>query len=482
VQTGPTVRVATILLLIATPAIALAKPPVKKRPPAPPVAPPPAPAEPAKPGTWKTTVEVVLRKKPGERQAVVSKLREGTTVEVLREEGRWVLVRVGGDVGYLTRTTIVDTTPPTPLPEPVIDPITTQPVPIRRWSSARSDESHRGASGLFVGVTAKTSLRAEAREGAESLAEVTRGDRLAVIDASDPAWIQVRTLDGRSAWIARDAVDDGTARVVLAEVPTTTITSRTASARPITTPPTARGLAIRIDAELGYRSLAMDFTSNGTTGLANYVMSADAAAASLAIEAVKRLSKRLFVGADGRVHSSTSTPGSGIAYGGPSRVGGSIPFSTVASDAGLRVGMHARRVFDVALRAGFHYDAFVTRDVGNAGRLPREHLVGSVVGARIEIAPPRSRVNVSLRFDALVLGARAQTTNLEDGEDSTARATWAGATLRIPLGHTLSLQSTFDFARATTSWTGMSVRTPGTTAATRVDSTQTVWLGVAAEL
>ena len=111
--------------------------------------------------------------------------------------------------------------------------------------------------------------------------------------------------------------------------------------------------------------------------------------------------------------------------------------------------MHARRVFDVALRAGFHYDAFVTRDVGNAGRLPREHLVGSVVGARIEIAPPRSRVNVSLRFDALVLGARAQTTNLEDGEDSTARATWAGATLRIPLGHTLSLQSTFDHARAT---------------------------------
>lgn len=484
VQSGATVRVATVLLLIATPAIALAKPPVKKRPPpAPPVAAPPAPAEPAKPGTWKTTAEVVLRKKPGERQAVVTKLPEGTAVEVLREEGRWVLVRVGGDIGYLTRTTIVDTTPPpSTLPEPAIDPITTQPVPSRRWSSARSDESHRGASGLFVGVTAKTALRAEARDDAESLAEVTRGDRLAVIDASNPGWIQVRTLDGRSAWIARDAVDDGTARVVLAEVPTTAITSRTASVRPIATAPTSRGLAIRIDAELGYRSLAMDFTSNGTTGLANYVMSADAAAAGLEIEAVKRLSKRLFVGADGRVHSSTSTPGSGIAYGGPSRIGGSIPFSTFASDAGLRVGMHARRVFDVALRAGFHYDAFVTRDVGNAGRLPREHLVGSVVGARIEIAPPRSRVNVSLRFDALVLGARAQTTNLEDGEDSTARATWAGATLRIPLGHTLSLQSTFDFARATTSWTGMSVRTPGTTAATRVDSTQTVWLGVAAEL
>ena len=477
-------RVATVLLLIATPAIAPAKPTKPKRPtPAPPAQPAPPPVTPAvsaKPGTWKTTVEVALRKKPGEKQAVVAKLPEGTAVEVLREEGRWVQVRVGSDVGYLTRTTIVDTTPASkPIEEPVIDPTTQLPTPIRRWSSDRRDDSH--ASGLFVGVTMKTVLRAEAREGAETFAEVARGDRLAVIDATTPGWIQVRTVDGRSAWIARDAVDDGTARVVLAEV-ATPVTSPTAPARPIAITSKPRGIAIRIDAELGYRSLAMDFTSNGTSGLANYVMSAEAAAASLEIEAVKRLSRRLFVGADGRVHTSTSTPGSGIAYGGPSRVGGSIPFSTFASDAGLRVGMRARRVFDVALRAGFHYDAFVTREVANAGRLPREHLVGSVVGARIEIAPPRSRVNVSLRFDALVLGARAQTTNLEDGEDSTAHATWAGATLRIPLGRTLSLQSTFDFARATTAWTGMSVRTPGTTAATRVDSTQTVWLGVAAEL
>ena len=57
---------------------------------------------------WRTTIDVVLRKQPGEHEAAVAKLRAGTTVTVEAQDGRWLRVRAGDRVGYLTRTTVVD--------------------------------------------------------------------------------------------------------------------------------------------------------------------------------------------------------------------------------------------------------------------------------------------------------------------------------------------------------------------------------------
>jgi hypothetical protein len=113
--------------------------------------------------------------------------------------------------------------------------------------------------------------------------------------------------------------------------------------------------------------------------------------------------------------------------------------------------------------------------------LPRERLLGATIGARIEIVPPRSRIAVTARFDVLAIGSRAQTPGLEDGQSSTAHALWGGLSVRYTLGW-LSPFVALDFGRATTTWTGMSVREPGVTNAQRVDSTQLVQLGISAEL
>jgi len=449
---------------------------------------------------WKTTIEVVLRTKPGERQRAVTKLPAGTTVVIEREEGRWLRVRAGKHVGYLTRTTIADAAPPPAPPAPAAAPGPTVPAapspspspsptqpeaavhgPSNRWSADRVQATQHGSTGLFVGVTApRASLHAEARADAAKLAEVERGARLPVLDAKQPGWIHVRDAEGHEGWIARADVDNGSAGAVI-ERPVSELAGA-ATSRPVALRAEPGRIVMRAGAAVGYRSLGMDFTSNGSAGLANYLVSADAAAANAEVEVAARVSSRLRVGVDGRVQVSTSAPGPGIDYFGPSRAGGKIPFSTFAVDGGVRAGLRFRRVFELALRGGVHYDAFIATDVDNAGSLPRERLFGGTLGVRAEIMPPDSRVTVGLQLDALVVGDRRQTPGLEDGASSDASAMWAGATIRYLVERHFSVFAAYDFARATTTWSGMSVRTPGVTEARRVDSSQLVQIGVSAEL
>jgi len=440
-------------------------------------------AVPAAADPWKTTIDVVLRKKPGERQAVVAKLAPGTVVVIEKEEGRWLRVRAGKLVGYVPRTTVVDTHPVV-LPQALALPTATTESaprangPSNTWSAERIKVTKSGSSGLVVGVSARTAtLYAEPKPGAARIADVEHGKRLAVIDGTNPAWIHVRDDDAHDAWVAREDLDNGTAGVAVTEGLDRSATTAT----PEVTRTTRGRVIARAEAAVGYRSLGMDFTSNGTAGLANYLVSADAMAAKLDVDVGMHLSARTRVGLDARVELSTSSPGPGIDYVGPSRASGKIPFSTFGSDAGASLGARVR-VFELSLRGGFHYDAFIAKAVENAGRLPREQLLGATLGARADIVPPNSRVNVSIRFDALVLGSREQTPGLEDGTSNDAGAVWAGATIRILVRQHLSLLSAYDFGRATTEWSGMSVREPGVTAARRVDSSQIVQIGLSAEL
>lgn len=239
-------------------------------------------------------------------------------------------------------------------------------------------------------------------------------------------------------------------------------------------------LAIRAELGIGFRALGMDLTSNAEGGLANYVLDAGAVAATLDADAVLRLSGALLVAADGRVSASHSSPG--IDYPGPTSPAGKIPFRTFEGDAGVRIGARVHRAFDVALRAGAHYDAFLAAQVENAGTLPRERLLGATLGARADIAPEGSRFAVTARFDALVAGGRRQTAGLEDGTSSTARALWGGLTMRCALGRRLAVFGGYDFSRASTEWTGMSARQPGVTRTRRIDTAQLVQIGLGTEL
>jgi SH3-like domain-containing protein len=412
----------------------------------------------------RTLEEVTLRKKPGEKEAVVARLPAGTPVTVLALEGRWLLVRANTTTGYLTRTTVS-------VPEPG------DVEPGQTWSAARKVDG-KVVGDLYVQVVAPgAALREAPRPDAPPVVEETRGSRLSVVDAaSDPAWIHARDAAGHDGWIAREQIDNGASAVVVTGVDLKGIVSREGAG----TPAAAHKLSVRADLGIGLRALGMDLTSNAEGGLTNYVLDADAVAATFEVDAAMRLAGKAFVAADARVSATNSSPG--IDYPGPTAPAGKIAFHTFASDVGARIGTRARRVFDLALRAGIHYDAFIAAKVKNAGMLPRERLLGATLGARADIAPERSRFTITARFDALVLGGRTQTRGLEDGPSSTARALWGGLTMRYGLLHRVAVFGGYDFSRASTEWSGMSVRQPGATRTRRVDTAQLVQLGISAEL
>jgi len=422
-----------------------------------------APA-PAHAGPRRTLEAVALRKRPGEKEPVVARLAAGAEVTVLAIEGRWLRVRAGGVEGYLTRTTVS-------APDPA------DAAPGGQWSAARKVDG-RLVGDLYLDVVAATAaLRAQPRGDAAQLAALPRGARLTVVDAAgDPAWIRARDAAGHDGWIARGEVDNGASGVVVTGVDLRGVASRDA---PAAAAP-ARPLAVRADLGIGFRALGMDLTSNADGGLANYALDAGAVAATLDVDAVLRLGGALFAAGDARISASESSPG--IDYPGPTAPAGKIPFHTVAADAGVRIGARLHRVFDVALRAGGHYDAFLAASVRNAGMLPRERLLGATLGARVDIAPEASRFTITARFDALVIGARQQTPGLEDGPSSTARALWGGLAMRYALGHRFAGFAGYEFERATTEWTGMSTRQPGATRTRRIDTAQLFQIGISTEL
>src|SRR5882672_1045836 len=158
-------------------------------------------------GGRRTLEAVALRKKPGEREAVVARLPAGAEVTVLAIDGRWLRVRAGGVEGYLARTTVSS-------PEDA-----DAAAQVGQWSAGRR-EGGRVVGELFIDVVVdRAALRAEPRPDAAAIAALARGARLTVVDAaSDPAWIRARDPAGHDGWIGRAEIDNGASGVVVTGV------------------------------------------------------------------------------------------------------------------------------------------------------------------------------------------------------------------------------------------------------------------------
>jgi uncharacterized protein YgiM (DUF1202 family) len=418
-------------------------------------------AEPAAP--YQAKEDLIVRVKPGEKEDLVVKVPAGTAVKVEKMEGRWFKVRVGDKAGYVARTQLSGGPPADGGGSGV-------------WSAPRH-QGGREAVGLFLEVVGAqgATLRKEPAGTAPKVGAVAKGGRLAIVDATRPDWVQVRDEAGVAGWVARGEVDNGASSVSVTGVDLKGV-SEFHPDEPDYDRPGRR--LLRADAGLGYRSLGMTFSSAGTSPLANYLVAA--ATPTLVLGGDVQAGGRVTFGADAHLALGTSAPGDGINY--VASQGGKIGFSTIDLNAGGRLGVRFGSAVQIAVRLGVRSETFHTSDVTNPGMLPSERLSAVTAGAQVEIVPPHSRVSASATLEDLVSGSRTQTAGLEDGAQSTAHALWAGLTFRYVLRPGLSVLGAFQFGRATTTWTGMSMRTPDVNGAQRVDTSQLVQLGLSAEL
>ena len=333
-------------------------------------------------------------------------------------------------------------------------------------------------------TTEAVTLRKKPGEKEAAVANVPANTEVTVL-GTEGRWLRVR-VGTSEGYVARTQVTDDTPAPEPANAwsahPPDVLGKRAATVASTTvvteyTRAAPQPLELRGELGIGYRTLGMDLTSNAEGGLTNYLVDADAMAVAFGATGTLHVSGML-VGFDAGTEMSSSSPG--IDYPGPTAAPGKIPFTTFAADAGARLGLRVRDI-ELALRAGGHYDAFLPKSVDNAGMLPRERLLGLVAGARADFAPLHSRFGATARFDILALGSRAQTPGLEDGKSSTAHALWGGIRVRYSMGR-LAPFAAYDFGRATTSWTGPSVREPSVTNAHRTDTTQLLQIGIGAEL
>jgi hypothetical protein len=340
------------------------------------------------------------------------------------------------------------------------------------------------------------SLRARPGESSALVTKLPKGEAVIVLERSG-RWVFVRAGEHRgwltrtllerkkrarkgpeyraAAWQIEERADDDAAP---RDLPSDDATPEVRS-RPAGPPPPLRDPRLAMSAAVGYRSLGIDFSSDGAAGIGNYVI--DMAAMTAAVAARTRVLPHaaFSVELDGEYRFTYGRPG--IHYQSSSGAAGDIPFVQHELDAGATLGAwvhpggHATRI---AARAGYHYGAFLVDDTDNVGMLASESLSGPIAGASARVQPRGSSYQLHAAVDALLGGVREQTEGLEDGMTSSASAIWARAGAGVPLSAGLELGLEYRYERAATTWSGQSARQVDATSARRIDISHIAIVGV----
>lgn len=430
-----------------------------------------------------TTVDVTVRRRPGERQVAVGKLPAGTDVVVEAEQGRWLRVRAGRITGYVTRTTLSaskaaalvasandETATATRIStEPVGDRERPQPT---SWRTARDREA---ASALLATITVSSAaLRAEPRAAARKLASIANRARVVVVDArTTPGWIAVRDGDGHTGWIAAHELGDTNDGAVVDDSrsgPTgvsPTANAKAAPARPAAAAVQTRSVgeprrawSLHLAAGAGYRASA---TAIEAAGVEEQV-AASATVARLQVDAAVSPVRVLSIGVDARADlGRTASHVDGAA---------SAIHATRGLSAGVRIGLRSRGLAALSLRAGMRRETAELID----GTGTTDELAGTTAGVRLDVLPPGSRLSARVEIDTLVVGTWQRDAAMPDP----ARATWAGMTVGVRIVGGVSLQAAFEMGRASTTWTQMTATETINTQ--RIDTSQLFQVGLSGAL
>jgi uncharacterized protein YgiM (DUF1202 family) len=487
----------------------------------------------------KTTQSTKVMKRPGEKETVVTRVPKGRTLTVIAREGRWMKVRVNGRTGWVARSTVQSAEAREDMPRntrrrPFVDGRSTRrgwggeapddrvgadaieddddegdsddetPAPKKHKVKAHKAKKHHveeeadsdedadsddsdadsddGDSDdeqasadcdeddedceqaapapkerVVQVAVAKTKLRSKPSKKGKSVHKVKKGVALVVVD-EQKGWMLVEDKDsGEQGWIKKSEVWEPGAR------------------KPRT---------IDVTARLGFERMAQVFRSDGTGALSGYNIAAASAQVSLKVDYIQTYKANYLLGADVRYDYGKSTPG--IRYQ-TDAAAADIPYQTHDVQAAALAGydLHNKMGAAAYARLGYHYNMFQVANVGdftkNLAHLPSETLAGVTVGIQAEAPHINEKIGAQLVADYMVMGKRAQTKGLEDGQVSSAKAAWASLQVTYQWKPDMSLDVGYQYEYAKTEWTGAapaSMRGTNSTEAARKDTSHALLLGL----
>ncbi len=354
---------------------------------------------------------ISLRANAGEASLVLTRVERGTVLRVIARSGRWLRVRHGARVGWVTRSQVEARTPAGPRP--------------RAGRSGFSGKRREDAVKVKIEIDRVRGFD-DPRTKAACTLDLVKGDVVTAIGRGHDGWMLVQTAAGAVGWIPAAAVTDagrfmGDPRRGPAEVAALTPAGEpdagpVALRRPAAPPPS------RVAASLVATAGAEMFALRQPEAMAI----ASGRLAALAAAARVRVTGPLWVGVAGNAGVS----GGELTYYDTTERSQPMATRDVVIDASAEVGWG--RAWSVAARGGYHHATFAVESERAEPMLAGERISGATVGLG-GTAPIGRRVAVAAAIDVMPAGAHAPA---ESGvaAATSVRGVWAHGmvTVRLP--------------------------------------------------
>ena len=382
-----------------------------------------------------------VHQRAGENSRVVITVKAGQAMTVLTTDGRWVKVRVKGRTGFVPRTVIegdgeddiqrntrrrpfvdgrskgrtfggegpedrvgADATDGDGGEDSADDGDDDDAMPARKKPKAKprdTDEDDDGGDDgdassdrstseddddrIRVTLTSRVVLRADPNKKAAKILKASPGDRFFLVEKRGK-WSLVETEDGdKSGWVLTRMYD-----------------------APGYGP---RTRSLDVSANLGVTLISQTMELNGGSAKFpdRYAISTSSLTLALNGELLQPYKDDYWVGGQVTYAGTKALPG--LSY-----MGTNIPITLHNINVRGEFGydFHSKTGMRVIGRLGYHYDAFLV-PIDNKATLPAEVFRGPSLGAALDLPQLNESFAVRAALDAVVLGTRSQTTNLEDG-------------------------------------------------------------------
>jgi hypothetical protein len=371
-----------------------------------------------------------LHVRPGEAAPIVGHAEEGDELEVVGHQGRWLKVKTGRRVGWVTRTEVAATKPAEP-----------------RNRSGRTGFSGKRPSDAVKVKIAIDRVRGfdDPRSKARNVFDLVRGDVVTVIGRGHDGWVLVEHDTDGVGWIPASAVSDAGRFVAdprspavkdskqakaaapaatatpVAAAPSATSVAAAPSATSVTAAPERPALRANLLAAGGAQTFRMQQSGEGDP-----MAIATGALAAVTARAQLRVRGDLWVAL-----ATSAELGTGeLIYYAATETSPAMPTRKLAVDAHVEAGWGDARY--VALRGGVHYATLSIDSERTEPMLVGERIGGATVG--VAGAMPIWRFALSAAVDAMPVGTQ-QMSELPPGAlyATSVRAAWARATLAMPL-------------------------------------------------